>query len=161
MPFVNATDGESLQVLSDRVQVKVASASSPYRLSVVTVDVVPGGFVPLCSHDLEEEVYVMLEGRLQVTLGEQTRELAPGDLMHVPPDTPHAYANPGDAPVRFLAITVGGPIDRFFADLAAEVQQMPRDAERMFAVMERYRVRPRKPAAPPAAEAPAPDAGHG
>jgi quercetin dioxygenase-like cupin family protein len=142
MRFVHAHEGQSLRVLRDTVNVKLPSAASSNRLAVVVVDVPPESFVPLVSHRDEEECYYVLEGRLRVTLGREERELAPGDLVHIPPRTPHAYRNASADTVRFLAFTVGGPIDGFFAELAERVQEMPRDAAAMAQAMARFGVVP-------------------
>ena len=37
----------------------------------------------------QEQIMVVLRGRLQVTLGGQTRELGPGQGFLAPPNTPH------------------------------------------------------------------------
>ena len=66
----------------------------------------------------------------------------------VPRDEPlHRYANAGTAPVRFLAWTVGGPIDRFFEAMSERVKEMPRDAGAMAEITARFGV---EMAGPPA-----------
>jgi quercetin dioxygenase-like cupin family protein len=142
VPIVRAAEGAPLQVLGDRVTVKVASADSPFQLSVVSVEVPPGSFIPPAHHRTEEECYFGLEGVLRVTLGGEQFDLAPGDLLHVPPGTDHAYQNPGATPVRFLAFSVGGPVDRFFAAIASDVRAMPADLPKLRTLMERYGVVP-------------------
>ena len=77
-----------------------------------------------------------------MTLGSEQFDLAPGDLMHVPPGTDHAYQNPGSTPVRFLAFSVGGPVDRFFEDIATEVHSIPADLPKLRALMDRYGIVP-------------------
>jgi quercetin dioxygenase-like cupin family protein len=142
MRFVHAHEGRALQVLGDTIHLKLPSAASPNQLAVVVVEVPPGSFVPLVSHRAEEECYYVLEGQLQVTLGREERALGPGDFAHIPPRTPHAYRNASSGRVRFLAFTVGGPIDGFFAELAQHVNEMPRDAAAMAQAMSRFGVVP-------------------
>ena len=97
-------------------------------MSAMVVDVPPGGAVPPHTHGKEEEGYFVLEGELELTIGEDTHTLAAGDFGHVPPRTVHGYTNASAAPVRFLAWTVGGPIDQFFEEMSRRVRQMPQDA---------------------------------
>jgi quercetin dioxygenase-like cupin family protein len=131
MSFARSSAVAPIQVLSDQLRLLLRSADSPFQMSAMVVMGPPGGFVPSHRHAREEEGYFILEGELALTIGDETRTLAAGDFGHAPPQTVHGYANPGQAPVRFLAWTVGGPIDRFFEAMSERVTQMPRDAEAM------------------------------
>jgi hypothetical protein len=53
----------------------------------------------------------------------------------------HAYRNCSAATTRFLAWTVGGAIDEFFAAMSRSVRRMPDDAAAMQSVMDAYGVR--------------------
>lgn len=128
MPFVRSASVPPIDVLSDRLRLLLRSADSPSQMSVMLVEVPAGGAVPPHTHAREEEGYFVLEGALALTVGDRTETLAPGDFGHVPPRTVHAYANPGPSTVRFLAFTVGGPIDRFFEAMSRRVRRMPDDA---------------------------------
>lgn len=46
----------------------------------------------------------MIEGALEVRLGEQRVRLGPGDYVQVPAGTVHTFATVGDEPVRVLAV---------------------------------------------------------
>jgi quercetin dioxygenase-like cupin family protein len=141
MSVVSVRDVAPIRVLSDELRLLLRSSDSPSRMSVMVVDVPPGGFVPPHTHGVEEEGYFVLEGRLALTIGDATRELQVGDFGHVPPGTIHGYANDGSAPVRFLAWTVGGPIDRFFEAMSERVKRMPEDAPAMAELADRFGVR--------------------
>lgn len=138
MTIVREGQVPTLNVLGDRLQVLLRSADSPHQMAAMAVTVEPGGQVPLHLHQQEEEGYYILSGQLSLTVGTVEHHLRPGDFAHVPPRTPHGYRNDGSEAVRFLAWTVGGPIDRFFADMSEQVRVMPDDAPRMQALMQRY-----------------------
>jgi quercetin dioxygenase-like cupin family protein len=138
MAIVRDQQAPRLTVLSDTMQLLLRSDESPHQMAAMTVTVDPGGLVPLHAHRVEEEGYFVLAGRLALTVGSTEYLLMPGDFAHVPPRTAHGYRNPGPDPVRFLAWTVGGPIDRFFAEMSDQVRVMPDDAPRMMELMERY-----------------------
>jgi quercetin dioxygenase-like cupin family protein len=144
MGIVRNNQGQHLQVLGDAVQVLLGSASSPHRMSVMTVEVAPGGQVPPHRHG-EEESYYVLSGTLAMTIGSEQHVLTPGDFAHVPPDAVHGYVNPAAEPARFLACAVGGPIDRFFAGMSEHVKAMPDDAPAMMELMTQYGVRMAEP----------------
>lgn len=140
MSYASTSATAPIQVLSDQLRLLLRSVDSPSQMSVMVVDVPPGGFVPPHRHAKEEEGYFVLDGMLALTIADQTRTLGPGDFGHVPPRTVHAYANPGTAPVRFLAWTVGGPIDQFFEAMSQQVRHMPRDAPAMAEITARFGV---------------------
>lgn len=73
-----------------------------------------------------EEVYVVLDGELEVTVDGETRVLAPGGVAHVPAKTIHSYRNITDD-VHFLTIVTKGNAARFFRDVADEVEMSPPD----------------------------------
>ena len=48
------------------------------------------------------ELYVVLEGSVRWQVGEETRDLGPGDTVLTPPNAVHRMENLGDTPVRTL-----------------------------------------------------------
>lgn len=140
MQIIRNTEGESLKVLGDRVIIKLRAAESPYAMSVVHVEVPPGSGTPCVTHAREEEIYFVVEGELLMHAPGIKQVLKAGDLVHVPPKTPHGYRNATDKPVKFLAWAVGGQIDGFFRDMAECVHALPQDLAAMQSVMMRYGV---------------------
>lgn len=140
MDVVRRVEGRSLRVLGDHVVIKLRSGTSPYRLAVVTVEVPPGSGTPCVSHTVEEEVYFVLEGELQMYAAAERHTLHPGDLVHLLPGTPHGYRNASEHSARFLAWTVGGPMDEFFEQVAERVHAMPRDISVLQDVMKEFGV---------------------
>lgn len=140
MHVIRHTEGQRLQVLGDQVTIKVGSADSPHGQAIVSVEVPPGSGTPCVTHAREEEVYVVLEGELLMHTPDEKHLLRPGDMVHLPPLTPHGYRNPGERPARFLAWTIGGPMDRFFVEMAERVHRLPNDLAVMQEVLARHGV---------------------
>ena len=53
------------------------------------VTIEPNRPVPLHQH-MHEQLGIMLEGALELTIGDDVRVLRPGDAYSVPPDLPHS-----------------------------------------------------------------------
>lgn len=140
MSFVRPSSVVPIQVLSDQLRLLLRSADSPFQMSAMVVEVPAGGCVPPHLHGQEEEGYFVLDGELALTIAEDTRTLSAGDFGHVPPRTVHAYANRSAMPVRFLAWTVGGPVDEFFEAMSRQVRRMPEDAPAMAEITARFGV---------------------
>lgn len=51
-----------------------------------------------------EQFSVLLQGRLRLTVGEEVREIGPGDMWHAPANVPHGGEIVGDEAVVFVDI---------------------------------------------------------
>jgi uncharacterized RmlC-like cupin family protein len=60
--------------------------------------------VPRHTHTREDEVYFVLAGELEVTVGEKTFVLRPGDTLLAPRDIPHELRNSGDITNHYLLV---------------------------------------------------------
>jgi mannose-6-phosphate isomerase-like protein (cupin superfamily) len=63
------------------------------------------------SHDIAEEVYVLLRGRAQVLVGDETIEMKPLDAVRVAPTFDHTTSNPYDEEALWLVM--GAPVGEF------------------------------------------------
>lgn len=59
----------------------------------------------------------MLEGELQVVVGENTFNARTGSFVHLPKGVLHSYQNVGTAPARFLTLMVPAGLEKFFEDV--------------------------------------------
>jgi quercetin dioxygenase-like cupin family protein len=62
----------------------------------------PGSFVPPHIHPAQDEFIYMIEGKLDLQLGEQKSSAGPGDLIRLPMNEAHGLFNNGAASVRCL-----------------------------------------------------------
>src|SRR5579864_2080126 len=62
----------------------------------------PGSFVPPHIHPTQDEFIYMIEGKLDLELGDQKSSAAAGDLIRLPMNEPHGLFNNGTVPVRCL-----------------------------------------------------------
>ena len=74
-------------------------------VSIILVDTPPGRGPSLHRHEYEE-VFVLREGEVTFTIGDEERVARAGDIVVVPPDTPHAFVNTGEEPLGMVAIHV-------------------------------------------------------
>jgi quercetin dioxygenase-like cupin family protein len=63
----------------------------------------PDGDYPMHSHP-HEQISVMLQGRMRLTVGEEVEEIGPGDMWYAPANVPHGGELLGDDPVVFVDI---------------------------------------------------------
>ncbi|MGH9188013.1 MAG: cupin domain-containing protein [Acidimicrobiales bacterium] len=83
-----------------------------------------GGGPPAHQHPWEE-IYVVLDGELEVTVDGETHVLTKGGAAHIPGGIAHGYRNLTDC--HFLTIVSKGNASKMFAQFAGEVEMDPPD----------------------------------
>jgi len=56
------------------------------------------------KHPEREEIIYVLSGKAEQWVGKEKRVLGPGEIAHIPPNTPHATYNPFDKELTILAM---------------------------------------------------------
>ena len=100
----------------------------------------PGARVPPAhSHSGNEEIVYVLEGKLRYSVGDETRDLGPGDRMHTPRGVVHAFSNPHEDTARALIMLTPDIGAQYFRDIAeiAGAAGGP-DPAKMAAMMTKY-----------------------
>jgi quercetin dioxygenase-like cupin family protein len=121
-----------------------SSSLGMFELTVPPASNVP----PPHSHSNNEELVYVLEGTLRYSVGSEMRDLTPGQSMHTPRGTVHAFHNPFDCTARALIILSPDIGAQYFKDVAAVVNRGgPPDKAALIAVMGRYGLVPSAPSA--------------
>lgn len=116
-------------------------------MGVFELTVAPNSNVPPAhSHTLNEECVYVLEGVLRYSVDGVTRDLSPGEWMHSPRGSVHAFSNPHKEIARALIVLTPDLGAQYFRDVAAVVQAGgPPDRTKLMAVMSRYGLVPAPP----------------
>ena len=78
------------------------------NLSVNWIEVPPGASEELRSHEEAEQAYVVVRGSGTMSATGDTQQLAPGDLVLIPPATDHSVANDGAEPLALVSVQSPG-----------------------------------------------------
>ena len=73
---------------------------------------------PPHTHENEDEISFVVEGRIGVLLGEEFHEVEAGGYVLKPRGIPHAFWNPGPEPARIVEIFSPAGFERYFEELA-------------------------------------------
>ncbi|WP_420139396.1 cupin domain-containing protein [Sphingomonas sp.] len=98
----------------ERFRIRTSASETAGRYVTLEIVADPRNAVPLHIHANEEEHFVVLEGRLHLTNGEERVELAAGEAATVKRGTPHAWANLSDVPARMLVMFAPGYQEKIF-----------------------------------------------
>ena len=94
-PFITK-DGSEIRSILDRTNSAVRNQSLAEAL------LPPGAATEPHLHPMTEEIYYVLRGIGQMTLGMERQRVGPGDGVLIPPGTPHTIENVGEEPLVFL-----------------------------------------------------------
>jgi mannose-6-phosphate isomerase-like protein (cupin superfamily) len=88
-------------VIGDKLVFLNTARETGGAYTLVEIELAPGGGNIPHIHRAFSEMFIPLEGTLQVRNGNQQLHLHPGQTHTVPPGTPHCFGNPSDKPIRF------------------------------------------------------------
>ena len=120
---------------------KVKSQDTNGVFSVVEIVTPPQGSVARHVHEREDELVYVLEGTLEVTLGDQTMSATAGVMALLPRGIPHGFTNVGDSASRVLDTILPGGFDAYFVEMAALYSAGEPDPEKVDALSKKYAIR--------------------
>lgn len=139
--------GKRLWVAEELMTFVVSGGDTGGRYALTDSTVPPGGEAPNHVHRREDEAFWVLEGEIEVTVGEDTVTAGPGSFVGLPKGIPHAYVNAGPAPARFLTLMVPAGLEGFFEEVgkpATDPSSPPpfaeEDVEKLLMVAPKYGV---------------------
>jgi quercetin dioxygenase-like cupin family protein len=93
------------------------SVRSGHRFAMGTQTVAPGCFIREHTHDRNEEIIFIVQGRGFVRLDGELHPLAPGSAVFLGVNRKHQFINPGPEPLTFVWYFTPGGLDDFFAQI--------------------------------------------
>jgi mannose-6-phosphate isomerase-like protein (cupin superfamily) len=75
------------------------------RLRLLIQEYPPGSYTVAEEHGVHptmEQAYYILEGEMELELGQERRRIGPGTCVYIRTGTRHAHRNPGSTTLRFL-----------------------------------------------------------
>ncbi|MBA4186683.1 MAG: cupin domain-containing protein [Planctomycetaceae bacterium] len=130
-------EGQVVGVLRGQSTFKVHSEQTGGAYAILEQQVPAGHGPPLHVHRRETEVFYILEGRFELTLGSEKLTAEAGAMVVAPRDIPHTFRNVGDSEGKLLLTVIPGRFSNYFA----EVDAVPdHDSEAIRALCAKYEV---------------------
>lgn len=137
--YVPADTGPSFWGPNDRYTFLVTGAQSDGAYFIMEALVPPDGGPPPHIHRREQESFYLLEGTLDIQMGDKVVQASQGDFVHIPLGTVHCFRNTGSGTARMLLIFSPGGIEGFFEDsLERVVDRSAPQPQNMDEVVARY-----------------------
>jgi quercetin dioxygenase-like cupin family protein len=103
---------------------RLETANTDGHAAVLEVTIPPRTLVKPHQHSKEDELSIILSGRVGARVGDVTyEEVAAGSSIVKPRDIPHAMWNVTDEPARILEIVMPAGLEEYFAELAPVLHQ--------------------------------------
>ena len=101
--ILTAASAEADSVFEPEIRAHSSLLTNGERLQLIWVKFDPDGNYPIHSHP-HEQISVMLQGRMRLTVGDEVEEIGPGDMWYVPANVLHGGELLGEDPVVFVDI---------------------------------------------------------
>ena len=102
VPSFTTLDGSEIREL-------LAHRNSSIRnQSLAEARLPPGARTTPHYHPKTEEIYYILEGEALMRIGDESRDVAAGDAIAIPPGLVHQITNTGDTTLKFLCCCAPG-----------------------------------------------------
>jgi mannose-6-phosphate isomerase-like protein (cupin superfamily) len=112
--------GKDLRAFGNTLSVMLGGEQTGGAFSVMSELAPPGGGPPLHVHGTEDEVFLVVEGRISYFANGSWSEVGAGGVVYLPRGVEHCYRNVGTTPSRHWIITTPSGFENFFAHCADE-----------------------------------------
>ena len=103
-------------VLGDPYTYKVVSGDTGGNYSLIECTTAGDG-PPPHTHKAEEEAFYILEGEVNVTIGDRTIRGTAGSFVLIPRGTVHTFSKVGTEPAKMLVIISPAGFEQFFTEI--------------------------------------------
>ncbi|NNK59628.1 MAG: cupin domain-containing protein [Flavobacteriaceae bacterium] len=137
--IIRESEGTHMNVIGDNQILKLSGKDTNGLFTLIEENNDPGIGIPLHVHENEDEIFHVLEGQLEVTIGDSTTILNSGDIGFLPRKIPHAWKVIGDTPTKVLLSIFPAGLEEMFAELS-KLEPGPPDLDRVAEITNKYQI---------------------
>lgn len=110
-----------IAVADSTYSILLTGAQTDGRYCLIDMHVPPGGGPPPHRHDFEE-MFMVLEGEIEVTFRGAKKRASAGSTVNIPANAPHAFRNIADRRARLLCMCTPPGLEEFFVAIGDRVE---------------------------------------
>ncbi len=138
--IVKNNEGHLLNVLGDNQNIKLTGQDTNGQYTLIEQNNTPGVAIPPHVHENEDEVFQVLEGQVEMNIGDKMTTLNAGDLIFCPKGVPHSWKVVGEENARAMLSIFPAGLEGMFKELS-ELPAGPPDMEKVSEICGRYKLR--------------------
>ena len=115
--IVRSNEGKVVNVLGDMQTFKLTGKDTNGLFTLIEEENEPGTGIPPHVHTNEDEVFKVIEGEMELTVGGETTILKAGDLAFGPRGIPHSWKIVGDSKAKVILSVFPAGIEDMFEEL--------------------------------------------
>src|SRR3954462_10052132 len=112
--------GQEHHAFGDTISVKLGTEQTGGALTILHDITPPGGGPPPHVHAREDEIFIVIEGRVNYLAEGRWTEVKPGGVVYLPKGSVHTFKNIGDTLSKQWVILTPSGFENFFARCAVE-----------------------------------------
>ncbi len=132
--------GKVLNVLGDRVTVKLSGGETVGSYTILEQESDPGHGPPMHVHHKEDEAFYVLEGEYEFHIGGRVIRARAGAFLYGPREIPHRFQVVGPGRGRILVFIQPAGIEYFYEEISAATINGHPDMEKVGAACRKYEI---------------------
>jgi len=138
--IVRNKQGKTLNVLGDQQTIKLTGKDTNGQFTLIEEFNDPGTGIPPHVHENEDEIFKVLEGEMELTVGGETTVLKAGDLAFGPRGIPHSWRIIGDKKAKVILSVFPSGIEDMFEELS-QLPAGPPNFEKIAKICKNYGIK--------------------
>lgn len=138
--IVKNSEGRILNVLGDNQNIKLRGEDTNGQYTLIEQNNSPGVGIPPHVHEDEDEVFQVLEGQVEMQVGDVLTTLNAGDLIYCPRGVPHSWKVIGNKNARAMLSIFPAGLEGMFEELS-ELPAGPPDMKKVSEICGKYKLR--------------------
>lgn len=138
--IVKNKEGQLLNVLGDNQNIKLTGKDTNGQFTLIEQNNKPGVGIPPHVHENEDEVFQVIEGQVEMRIGEETTTLHAGDLIFCPKGIPHSWKVVGEKDTKAMLSIFPAGLENMFEELA-QLPVGPPDFEKVAKICGKYKLK--------------------
>jgi mannose-6-phosphate isomerase-like protein (cupin superfamily) len=136
--LIRSDEGQKLDIFGIPMIVRIRGRDTNGAVGVAESHDLPGGGPPPHIHHREDEMFQVLEGEYQWTVGGKTFTAQRGATIYAPRGIPHTYRYVGKTPGRLMCVMTPAGFEGFFEEIGALTPQQQQEIPRVIEIARRY-----------------------